>query len=567
MAKAKAFIKRHPAWVTMIVLVLGGVFMGASWLEPGKNDGEGLQFVQVERGDFSITVEEGGTLDSTSKKKLECELDGGGVIVDLVAEGSTVRGPREYVTATGDTLKELAKRFSREATEAGAVPQTAQEFTGSLRQANPEVDWATLGSGVSLTIPGDLLVKFEDGVLKEKIHGQEKAVIDAERDLGNARKDLQLRKLETAAADEQAEQDVQFASQDLQKYMEGDYPLAQLALDSSIDLAEEEIQRAEERLALTRRLQEKGYATTSQIKLDELSIKKQRNLIEKAKMEKKLLEKYDKPQQAARLTSKLKQARLQEIRTKNRSVAVVHSQTEVVERRVQGLEAQQEKLSLYKDQLAKTEMRAPQDGLVIYAISSSSRYSTSPIEKGYEVRKGYEVIMLPDISQMMAMVRVHESQVRNVHNGQKSVVRIDALPDREFQAVVRKVAPTPDRRIRYYEDISVYNTEVWIEDDTNALPEDLKPGVSAKAQIIVAELKDVLKVPVQCVVTRDGQTQVLVRTATGTELRTVEVGQSSSTFVEIRSGLSEGEEVALSPVLKGRDAAGRAADAGHSNRQ
>ena len=149
-----------------------------------------------------------------------------------------------------------------------------------------------------------------------------------------------------------------------------------------------------------------------------------------------------------------------------------------------------------------------------------------------------------------------------MHNGQKAVVRIDALPDREFQAVVRKVAPTPDRRIRYYEDISVYNTEVWIEDDTNALPEDLKPGVSAKAQIIVAELKDVLKVPVQCVVTRDGQTQVLVRTATGTELRTVEVGQSSSTFVEIRSGLSEGEEVALSPVLKGRDA-----DAGHSNRQ
>ena len=65
-------------------------------------------------------------------------------------------------------------------------------------------------------------------------------------------------------------------------------------------------------------------------------------------------------------------------------------------------------------------------------------------------------------------------------------MRIDALPDREFQAVVRKVAPTPDRRIRYYEDISVYNTEVWIEDDTNALPEDLKPGVSAKAQIIVA---------------------------------------------------------------------------------
>tara|TARA_Y100000588_G_scaffold98489_1_gene107000 strand:+ start:10133 stop:11836 length:1704 start_codon:yes stop_codon:yes gene_type:complete len=551
MAKAKAFITRHPALTTVIVVLMAAFFMGAKWFEPSEDTSARLQFVKVERGNFKITVEEGGTLDSTSKKKLECELDGGGVIVDLVAEGTYVKGPVTHVVASGDTLQSLARQY--EAQAEGAVRQPAREFEAAMRLANPDMNWGTLESGQEILIPGNLLVKFEDGALKEKIHGQEKAVIDAERDLANARKDLRLRKLETAAADEQAVQDVEFARQDLQKYVEGDYPLLQLQLDNSIDLAEEEIQRAEERLTLTRRLLEKGYATPSQVKIDELSIKRERNLIEKTKREKALLEKFDKPQMEARYRSKLKQAELQEIRTKNKSEAVVQSQAEVVERREQGLAAQKEKLALYKDQLAKTEMRAPQDGLVIYALSSSSRYSSSPIEKGYEVRKGYDVIMLPDVSQMMAVVRVHESQVRNVSRNQPAVVRIDALPDREFKAVVRKVAPTPDRMIRYYEDISVYNTEVWIEDDGNALPEDLKPGVSAKAEIIIAKLEDVLKVPVQCVITHQGQTKVMIRQGDQAVLRTVEVGRASSTFIEIKSGLRKGDEVALSPELPEND--------------
>ena len=52
--------------------------------------------------------------------------------------------------------------------------------------------------------------------------------------------------------------------------------------------------------------------------------------------------------------------------------------------------------------------------------------------------------MLPDVSQMMAVVRVHESQVRNVSRNQPAVVRIDSLPDKEFKGIVKHVAPTPD---------------------------------------------------------------------------------------------------------------------------
>ena len=57
----------------------------------------------------------------------------------------------------------------------------------------------------------------------------------------------------------------------------------------------------------------------------------------------------------------------------------------------------------------------------------------------------------------------------------------------------------------------MYDTHVWIQDENSQLPEDLKPGVSAKAEIIVAELNDVMMVPVQSVTTYKGQKVVQVK--------------------------------------------------------
>ena len=115
-------------------------------------------------------------------------------------------------------------------------------------------------------------------------------------------------------------------------------------------------------------------------------------------------------------------------------------------RRTEGLKAQQERLVLYKEQLAKSEMRAPQDGLVIYA-RSSSRYNDTYIKEGALIRKGYSVIDLPDISELMAVVQVHESFVRHIKTGQKAVVRIDSLPDREFRESSGTLRQRPMRAV------------------------------------------------------------------------------------------------------------------------
>ncbi len=552
MAKAKAFIKRHPAWATLIIVVLAGAFMGAKWYEPEAEQENQAQFATVKRGTLAVDVAETGTLDSTRKLNLRCELDGGGNIVSLVDEGTYVKGPVLYQAKAGDTLAKVVEQHAPRAVvptaDKPADNRQLQAFEGALRTANPEVDWDNISPGQSISIPGDLLVKFEDGLLREKILAQEKAVHDAERDLGNAKKDLALKKIETASADKQAALDVEFAAQDVVRYIEGDAPLKLLELDGDIALAEEEIKRAQERLASTKKLQEKGYATSLEVQADELTIKKQQNLITKYKKQKELFIKFEQPQQKKRYESRLDQTKVEEQRTNQKSRTLVESFEGLVQRRENGLESQSERLALYKEQLTKTEIRAPQDGLVIYA-RSSSRYNESYIKQGADIRKGYKVIDLPDVSELMAVVQVHESFVRHLRTGLSAVVRIDSLPDKEFKGIVKHVAPTPDSRRMYYENVSVYDTHVWIEDENNQLPEDLKPGVSAKAEIIIAELKNVLKVPVQSVTTHNGKKVVQVKRGQAIELVRVETGQFNNHFIEVKAGLQEGDLVSLSPHI------------------
>ena len=552
MAKAKAFITRHPAWTTIVIVLLAGLFMGAKWLEPQPDALDGAQFATVQRGNLRVTVAEGGALDSTSKLNLKCELDNGGTIVSLVAEGTYVDGPSQYQVSGEDTLQSITEKHMHLANvptadkPAGKAEQRA--FEEALRTANPDLNWENLQHGQTIQIPGALLVKFEDADLRDKILHQEKSVADAERDLGNAKKDLALRRIETASANRQAALDVEFAQQDLDRYIEGDTPLQLLKMEGDIALAEEEIKRAEEKLASTRKLREKGYATSLEVQSNELTIKKQQNSITQTKKQQELFLKFEQPQQKKRYEAKLDQAKVEQQRTIQKSNTLVESAEGTVLRRTEGLKAQQERLVLYKEQLAKTEMRAPQDGLVIYA-RSSSRYNDTYIKEGALIRKGYSVIDLPDISELMAVVQVHESFVRHIKADQKAIVRIDSLPDREFQGVVRHVAPTPDARRKYYENISVYDTHVWIQDENSQLPEDLKPGVSAKAEIIVAELNDVMMVPVQSVTTYKGQKVVQVKRGENMVVVPVKTGQFNNRFIEIKDGLKEGDQVSLAPNI------------------
>ena len=145
---------------------------------------------------------------------------------------------------------------------------------------------------------------------------------------------------------------------------------------------------------------------------------------------------------------------------------------------------------------------------------------------------------------MIVEVRVHEASVDKVRPGQHATIVAEPFPDRAFHGEVLSVAPLPDAQRSYLNpDIKVYTTRVSIEDSQTSL----RPGMSAKAEILVEQLDDVLMVPVQVVANRGGRKVCYVAADGGLEERQVETGAFNDTFVEIVSGLEVGENVLLSP--------------------
>ena len=165
------------------------------------------------------------------------------------------------------------------------------------------------------------------------------------------------------------------------------------------------------------------------------------------------------------------------------------------------------------------------------------------IEEGAVVRNRQELIKLPDVAEMKLLVKIHESHINQIRSGQPAYVVLDSMPDQRFRGFVAKVAPLPDSSSRWMNpNLKVYATEIRI---TERLP-DVKPGVSARAEVVITNLTDVLTVPIQSVTTLRGQ-QVAYVAGNPPHPVPVGVGMYNQKLIEITSGLKEGDRVLLSP--------------------
>jgi hypothetical protein len=181
-----------------------------------------------------------------------------------------------------------------------------------------------------------------------------------------------------------------------------------------------------------------------------------------------------------------------------------------------------------------------------YSFDEGMFFSGSTvIEEGAVVRQRQELIKLPDVSRMLVEVKVQESRVRQVVPGMQAFVRVETLPGLRFKGSVRKVGLLPDTQSSWMNpDNKVYATEVLIDDE---LPE-LKPGVSARAEIIITNLPKVLSVPIQSVTTFRGEHVCFAKRGLSVVPVPVMTGWFNDRFIEIKSGLKEGDRVLLAPV-------------------
>lgn len=359
-----------------------------------------------------------------------------------------------------------------------------------------------------------------------------------ELDSATLQDNLKNQKITTAQAEAsflQAQLTRQVAETAVVEYEQGTFKQTYETNQGNIAMAQAELKRAEDRFEWTAKMREKGYVSEAQKTSDKFNLDKAKFSLEQAQTAMSVLEKYTKDKTLKELRAEVEKAKSDELAKKAT------------------LELEKDKEAKLERQIKHCLLIAPGDGLVVYA-NDPGRFGGNnqvQIEEGASVRERQKIFSLPDITQMRVNTKVHESMVNRITRGKPAKIRVDAFASEELNGTVQTVSPLPDANTFFGSDIKVYTTQVAIEKG----PPGLRPGMSAMVQILVEQKPDVLSVPATSILEFNGKDYIYVRKPDGGfERREVALGISDDKVVEVKKGLSEGEQVVLSPTLLMTDA-------------
>jgi membrane fusion protein, multidrug efflux system len=173
---------------------------------------------------------------------------------------------------------------------------------------------------------------------------------------------------------------------------------------------------------------------------------------------------------------------------------------------------------------------APVDGIVFDRQVSPGALvgPTSPI-----------VTLIPP--SLEVAINVDEAQLGSVSQGQAVSLQVPAYPDQTFSGTVRTVAPGVDQKTR------TASVRVQPQDDGSKL----KPGMMAQVSVVTATQNDALLVPREAVngtPAANGQATLVVLDGGRAQRTSVQLGLVSDRAIQVKSGLSDGQVVAIGNV-------------------
>ena len=210
-----------------------------------------------------------------------------------------------------------------------------------------------------------------------------------------------------------------------------------------------------------------------------------------------------------------------------------------------------------RDGLSKATLRAPIAGRVT-SLKAEKGETAIP---GMSNLPGATLMIISDMSEMLAEIKVNESEVVRTKVGQTAQVTVESLPGRVFSGSVVEVATGTEKTGA---DANLYKVKVLLAGKREDL-DNLRPGMSARAVILTQEAKGILRVPLQSVLEREGSMEdaqklgllapanrnIVMRFKDGKAFETpVEIGIANTQYFELKSGLAEGDTVVTGPIRK-----------------
>ncbi len=462
------------------VLLVSVAWLGFGWIRQQRHD-DAISVFTVTKRSFPVILPEKGELKAGKSVDVKSEVEGRSTIIWLIPEGTEVK-------------------------------------------------------------QGDLLVKLASNEIEEKVRNHEIKEANATAALEAAQKEYEILLDENASEIRKAELALDNARTDLKKYLEGDWVQAKLAADLEVERAEKVLERAQSDYDDSMKLYEKKFIPRGEMLTDEFDLYQAQVELEKAKLALRILETYTHPKDLRQKESDVSEAEKELERVTKNAAAKKSKQVAEVEAKKAELDFTRQQLTKYKDQQAKTEIKAPAAGLVVYDVGEN-RWDRRQITEGSEVFERQTIIKLPDTTTMVVKVRIHEAKTDKIKVGQPARVTVEGLPGRQYTGKITKIAVLADSSNQWLNpDLKEYETEITLDQSDP----DLKPGVTAQAEIIADEVVNSLAIPTQSVFMKGGHAYVFRGTSeANAEPVEVKLGLSSTEFVTVQSGLDEDDRILL----------------------
>ena len=509
--------------VLMIPIIIAGVFGFRKLRSGSSNQYSDIELYDVKRGDLTISVIESGSIKSIKQVTIESSVEYRTSIVNIVPEGTTIT--QEDVN-NGKVLIEMDSSDLAE-----RLPQT------EIDVANAEASFTEAKEN------HDIQIKQNESDINAAKMKVKFAMMDLQKYMGEQASEAIIDQLEKDPSYCMDTDAILREIEDSNTLCEASQKM--LDMTSSITLAQEDLEKAKYNLAGKQKLFDSNYASENELNESKLTVKRQELSIEKIQISFDLFKKFEFPKQVEQLLSNYKEAELGLERAESSARSKLSQAQVRLSSSGSSLKTRKERLEKINEQIESCQIKAPCPGQVVY-YSSLQNYVMYQIEQGAEVPRGYPLIVIPDTSKMKVEIQVPETWINKIQIDQPAQITTTAFPEKILTGKVLKKSPLADSQSSYLQaGVKVYTTDVSIEGQNDFL----RTGMTAKVEIIIDKLKDVLYVPIQSVVAEEGnKTRICyVMTENGLEKRTVEIGLFNDNFVEIRDGLAEGEKVLFAP--------------------
>jgi HlyD family secretion protein len=388
-----------------------------------------------------------------------------------------------------------------------------QSLTYRSQIVGREVEILALAPEGSRVQEGDLLVRLDSTEL--------------ERDVERMRQDLRQLQMDLQVAHSER----QDAEATVKMVTEGEGALTVDEARTRLQLAQKKAERLRQEFEQLKPLLDKGFITR-----DELA--RTSNELEQAEEELSLARK--RADVVVQLTHpREKQRAALQLAQKQSQLENVVGRVQEAELRLQQMTALVESCAIY----------ARRPGLVVYEefMNASPRRK---VRVGDRVSPTQGLVTIPEVNRMLVEASVGEAEVHRVQPGQAASVRVEAFPSLRLTGRVVRVGTLASASVERPLDDKRFDLIIEL-DATNA---ELRPEMTARADILVGMRQNVLLLPVNAVFEEQGAFVAHVPGIAGLETRRLELGESNDQFVEVVSGVGENDRVMLVAPAPGASA-------------